>query len=144
MLHASGPLVEPASTNLTTFSGDGGRLIFFHGDRDPWFSPLETLNYYKSLEATNGGAAEMEKWSRFFLVPGMSHCGGGPSLDHFDMLTAVVNWVEKGIAPDSVIATGRPIPAAVERFAPIRNTPSTWGMGTRKTQAILAANESPS
>ena len=36
-----------------------------------------------------------------FLVPGMAHCGGGPSLDHFDMLSAVVNWVEKGDAPDS-------------------------------------------
>ena len=32
------------------------------------------------------------------LVPGMAHCGGGPALDHFDMLSAVVNWVEKGKA----------------------------------------------
>lgn len=109
-LHASDPLVEPASTNLTTFSGNGGKLIFFHGDSDPWFSPLDTLDYYRSLEAANGGADEVEKWSRFFLVPGMSHCGGGPSLDHFDMLTAVVNWVEKGVAPESVIATGRSFP----------------------------------
>ena len=49
-------------------------------------------------------------WSRIFLVPGMAHCGGGPSLDHFDMLSAVVNWVEKGAAPDSVIATGQAFP----------------------------------
>ena len=109
-LHASDPLVEPASTNLTTFSGDGGKLIFFHGDSDPWFSPLDTLDYYKSLEAANGGADKVEKWSRLFLVPGMSHCGGGPSLDHFDMLTAIVNWVQKGAAPESVIATGRAFP----------------------------------
>ena len=45
-LHASDPLVEPASTNLSTFSGNGGKLIFFHGDSDPWFSPLDTLGYY--------------------------------------------------------------------------------------------------
>ena len=45
-----------------------------------------------------------------FLVPGMAHCGGGPALDHFDMLTAVVDWVEKGTAPDSVIATGQAFP----------------------------------
>ncbi|HEV2133544.1 MAG TPA: tannase/feruloyl esterase family alpha/beta hydrolase [Terracidiphilus sp.] len=109
-LHASDPLVEPAATNLSTFSGKGGKLIFFHGDSDPWFSPLDTVDYYKSLEAANGGADEVEKWSRLFLVPGMSHCGGGPSLDHFDMLSAVVNWVEKGVAPDSVIATGRTFP----------------------------------
>ena len=48
-LGASDPLVEPASTNLSTFSGSGGKLIFFHGDSDPWFSPLDTLGYYKSL-----------------------------------------------------------------------------------------------
>ncbi len=109
-LHASDPLVEPALTNLTSFSGNGGKLIFFHGDSDPWFSPLDTLDYYKSLEAANGGADQVEKWSRLFLVPGMSHCGGGPSLDHFDMLTAIVNWVQKGVAPEAVIATGRTFP----------------------------------
>ena len=109
-LHASDPLVEPASTNLSTFSLSGGKLIFFHGDSDPWFSPLDTLGYYQSLAATNGGAEKVSEWSRMFLVPGMAHCGGGPSLDHFDMLTAVVSWVEKGTAPDAVIATGQAFP----------------------------------
>lgn len=109
-LHASDPLVEPAATNLSTFSGTGGKLIFFHGDSDPWFSPLDTFRYYQSLATDNGGAEQVARWSRFFFVPGMSHCGGGPSLDHFDMLTAVTNWVEKGIAPESVIATGKAFP----------------------------------
>ena len=109
-MHASDPLVEPAATNLSTFSASGGKLIFFHGDSDPWFSPLDTLGYYKSLAAASGGADKVAEWSRFFFVPGMSHCGGGPSLDHFDMLSAVMNWVEKGIAPDSVIATGPAFP----------------------------------
>jgi feruloyl esterase len=109
-LHASDPLVEPASINMSTFSGNGGKLIFFHGDSDPWFSPLDTLGYYKSLAATNGGSEKVAEWSRIFLVPGMAHCGGGPSLDHFDMLSAVVDWVEKGTAPDSVVATGKAFP----------------------------------
>ncbi|MEO6817928.1 MAG: tannase/feruloyl esterase family alpha/beta hydrolase, partial [Edaphobacter sp.] len=106
-LQASDPLVEPASTNLSTFSGSGGKLVFFHGDSDPWFSPLDTLGYYKSLATDNGGSEKVAEWSRLFLVPGMSHCGGGPSLDHFDMLTAVVNWVEKGTAPNAILATGK-------------------------------------
>jgi len=109
-LHASDQLVEPASTNLSTFSSNGGKLIFFHGDSDPWFSPLDTLGYYKNLTETNGGAEKVAAWSRIFLVPGMAHCGGGPSLDHFDMLSAVVDWVEKGAAPDSVLATGQAFP----------------------------------
>jgi feruloyl esterase len=109
-LHASDPLVEPASTNLSTFSENGGKILFFHGDSDPWFSPLDTLRYYQSLAATNGGAEKVAEWSRMFLVPGMRHCGGGPALDQFDMLGAVVNWVEKGTAPTSVIATGQAFP----------------------------------
>jgi feruloyl esterase len=109
-LHASDPLVEPASTNLSTFSQTGGKLIFFHGDSDPWFSPLDTLDYYKSLAATNGGAEKVSEWSEMFLVPGMRHCGGGPALDQFDMLGAVVNWVEKGTAPNAVVATGKAFP----------------------------------
>ena len=109
-LHASDPLVEPASANLSTFSASGAKLLFFHGDSDPWFSPLDTLGYYQSLAGTNGGAEKVSEWSEFFLVPGMRHCGGGPALDQFDMLGAVVTWVEKGTAPTSVIATGKAFP----------------------------------
>jgi feruloyl esterase len=109
-LNSNDPLVEPASTNMSTFSANGGKLIFFHGDSDPWFSPLDTLEYYKSLAEPNGGADKVASWSRMFLVPGMGHCGGGPALDSFDMLGAVVNWVEKGAAPDAVTATGRAFP----------------------------------
>jgi feruloyl esterase len=109
-LHASDPLVEPASTNLSTFSAIGGKLILFHGDSDPWFSPLDTLGYYQSLAETNGGAEKVSEWSKMFLVPGMRHCGGGPALDQFDMLGAVVSWVEKGTAPESVTATGQAFP----------------------------------
>ncbi len=38
----------------------------------------------------------MSKWSQFYFVPGMSHCGGGQALDQFDLLGAMVSWVEKG------------------------------------------------
>ena len=59
----------------------------------------------------NGGASQAEAWSRLYLVPGMGHCqGGSATLDTFDMLSAVTDWVEKGTAPDSVVATGRAFP----------------------------------
>jgi len=97
-------------TNLSSFEGHGGKLIFYHGLSDPWFSPLDTLRYYErmSKDTSNGSA---ESWSRIYFVPGMGHCqGGSATLDHFDMLTAIVDWVEKGTAPDRVIATGRAFP----------------------------------
>ena len=98
-------------TNLSTFSGHGGKLLFYHGTSDPWFSALATFGYYEKLMSNNGGEDQVRGWSRFYFVPGMGHCGGGPAtLDNFDLLTAVVNWVEKGTAPDLVIATGRAFP----------------------------------
>jgi len=108
---AEQPLVAALSTNLTTFSGHGGKQIFYHGDSDPWFSALDTLGYYQAMAADNGGLEKVSEWSRFFFVPGMGHCGGGEkALDNFDMLSAIVNWVEKGIAPQSVEASGRAFP----------------------------------
>jgi feruloyl esterase len=98
-------------TNLNTFSSHGGKLIFYHGVSDPWFSAKDTILYYQRMAAANGGQAQVNDWSRLFLSPGMGHCGGGAAaLDTFDLLTAVVNWVEKGTAPAAVIATGRAFP----------------------------------
>ncbi len=65
------PLTDSMSTNLTTFSEHGGKLIFYQGDSDPWFSPLETFGYYKDTAAANGGLEEVSKWSQFYFVPGM-------------------------------------------------------------------------
>ena len=109
-LSAIQPLTDSTAVNLTTFSANGGKLIFYHGDSDPWFSALDTNRYYKEMVAANGGLEPVSKWSQFYFVPGMGHCGGGPGLDQFDLLGAMVGWVEKGTVPDSVIATGKAFP----------------------------------
>src|SRR5581483_3365256 len=73
-------------TNLSAFSGHGGKLIFYHGMSDPWFSPLDTVGYYERMSKDNGGAGKVKDWSRLFLVPGMGHCQGGTATaDSFDM-----------------------------------------------------------
>src|SRR5271157_2573263 len=112
------PLVDSMYTNLTSFSSHGGKLIFYHGNSDPWFSPLDTFEYYKQMSAENGGPEAASKWSQFYFVPGMAHCGGGPGLDKFDLLGAMVNWVEKGTAPTSVIATGKAFPGRSRPLCP--------------------------
>src|SRR5262249_54750531 len=41
-----------------------------------------------------------------FMAPGMHHCQGtGPGPNRFDMITALDEWVEKGMAPTSVVAS---------------------------------------
>jgi pimeloyl-ACP methyl ester carboxylesterase len=103
-------LTDTTWTNLSDFAAHGGKLIFFHGLSDPVFSPYDTLRYYNEVAKANGGADQVQSWSRIFLVPGMNHCAGGPALDRFDALGAVVKWVEKGEAPDSIVATGKHFP----------------------------------
>ena len=97
-------------TNLSTFSAHGGKLLFYHGMSDQAFSAMDTLDYYQRMAKANGGTDKVQNWSRMFLVPGMYHCRGGESLDNFDLLTALVDWVEKGTAPDSVVAKGKAFP----------------------------------
>lgn len=112
------PLVDSTSTNLTTFAAHRGKLIFYHGDSDPWFSPLDTFDYYKRMVDANGGQEAVSKWSQFYFVPGMGHCGGGQALDQFDFLTGMVDWVEKGTPPRSVIATGKAFPGRSRPLCP--------------------------
>jgi feruloyl esterase len=94
------------STNLSAFKRHGGKILFYHGASDPGPVLTNTINYYNALIELHGGLAETEKFARLFLIPNMGHCRGGPATDQFDMLTPLVNWVEKGIAPDSIEASG--------------------------------------
>ena len=99
-----------AWTNLSSFTAHSGKLIFYHGMSDPWFSALDTVGYYERL-ANDNGPGPVSDWSRLFLVPGMGHCAGGEAaLDRFDMLSAIVDWVEQGHPPEKVVATGAAFP----------------------------------
>jgi feruloyl esterase len=42
---------------------------------------------------------------RLFMIPGMNHCQGGNGTDRFDGIAALSEWVERGKAPDRIIAS---------------------------------------
>ena len=39
------------------------------------------------------------------MVPGMQHCSGGPGPAKFNMVEALDQWVEHGVAPEKIIAS---------------------------------------
>ncbi|MGY3451417.1 tannase/feruloyl esterase family alpha/beta hydrolase [Bradyrhizobium sp. USDA 4353] len=96
------------STDLDTFKGKGGKMLFYHGTADPIFSALDTVDYVDQLKKKY---PDTDGFARLFLVPGMNHCGGGPATDQFDLLTALDNWVEgKAAAPETIRAAARAAP----------------------------------
>ena len=89
---------------LSAYQAHGGKLMLIHGLADPIFSPHEVIDYYQRLSAQYG--SKTQDFARLFSVPGMGHCAGGAATDSVEGLNALVNWVEKGKAPQSLEATG--------------------------------------
>ncbi|KQP37068.1 DUF6351 family protein [Pseudorhodoferax sp. Leaf274] len=106
-------------TQLAAYKARGGKLLFIHGMADPIFSAKDTVDYYERLAASNGGIAATQGFARNFLVPGMAHCSGGPATDTYDSLQAMVDWVEKGVAPDTIAARA----SATNAYFPNRTRP---------------------
>lgn len=97
--------------NVTTFILDGGKHLFYHGEGDPWFSANDTVRYFERMAEANADVTPVDDYARLYLVPGMGHCGGGEqTVDTFDLLTPLVEWVESDAAPGAVTATGRSMP----------------------------------
>lgn len=95
----------PAPENLDALRSRGAKMIVVHGNADGVFSVEDTAAWYDALDARiEGKAADAV---RFFRVPGMGHSRGGPATDQYDALAALVDWVEKGTAPDRIVATAR-------------------------------------
>ena len=121
---------ETTSVMMSSFVDEGGKQIFYHGAADPWFSVNETIRYYEEMAAFNGGLETVKDWSRYFHVPGMGHCRGGEdTLDAFDMLTAIVDWVENDTPPEQIIATGASMPGVSRPLCPWPTYPHYDGSG---------------
>lgn len=98
-------MTPPNPTNMDALKDRGGKIIVYHGVSDPIFSVDDSETWYRGLMDANGGSAD--NFARFFRIPGMGHCSGGPATDQFDALTALVDWVEQGEAPAQLIASAR-------------------------------------
>ena len=107
------PTLDATNPDLGAFKAHGHKLLVFHGWADWLVFSGESVNYYRNVaEAQAAPAAshhrtpddETQTFMRLFMVPGMSHCGGGPGLNTVDPLPSLELWIEKGIAPEKMIA----------------------------------------
>jgi feruloyl esterase len=98
-------MTPPNAANLDALRYRGAKMIVVHGVSDGVFSVDDTTSWYEALDQRLAGAAADAV--RLFRVPGMGHSRGGPATDQFDGLSALVDWVEKGIAPEQLIAAAR-------------------------------------
>ena len=101
-------ITDAVDPDLTRFLvQQDGKLILYHGWADALVVPQPTVTSYDDMvDSTFGGdlAAAQER-ARLFMAPGMGHCRGGRGPDTWDRLAPLVAWVERGEAPDALIAT---------------------------------------
>jgi hypothetical protein len=103
--------------DLKPFAARGGKLIMYHGWNDPAIPARNTINYYESV-AKKMGQGATDSFLRLYMVPGMQHCADGPGTDSFgqsgrlefddpqnSVSGSLVQWVEKGVAPSTIIAS---------------------------------------
>ncbi|MBZ5700072.1 MAG: tannase/feruloyl esterase family alpha/beta hydrolase [Acidobacteriia bacterium] len=118
-----GPILNAIDPDLRPFRAHGGKLLIYHGWQDSGISPLNTINYYKSVvafmnqvdrsaferetEAFLNASKQTDSFIRLFMVPGVEHCDrlGGPGPDRSNFFGALANWVEHNQPPETILAS---------------------------------------
>ena len=101
------PLLNANNPDLNPLKARNGKIMMYTGTCDPIVPFQDAVHYYERVVEAIGGLKETQAFSRYFIIPGMGHCSGGPGINNVtkDMLLALMDWVERGEAPDSLVAT---------------------------------------
>ncbi|KAH4960653.1 carboxylic ester hydrolase [Parastagonospora nodorum] len=92
-------IIGTFDTDLSTFRDAGGKMITFHGMADTVIPRQGTNEYYtRATEQT----PDIKDFFRYFEVPGLGHCNGGVGGQPTATFQALVDWVEKGVRPDTL------------------------------------------
>jgi feruloyl esterase len=109
----------------------GRKVVVYNGLADDAIPPAGSINYHERVAAAMGGHAEVAKFMRMYLLPGAAHSSQGrafaangkndavplpklpgnanqtPTREQDQLFTALVDWVEKGTAPNDILLTSR-------------------------------------
>jgi pimeloyl-ACP methyl ester carboxylesterase len=100
-----GPMMASDNPDLRAFARRGSKLVLWHGWSDQLINAQGTIDYYDRVARKAGGLARVQQFARLFMAPGVAHCAGGIGPQPQRPFEAVVDWVEKGIAPDRILAS---------------------------------------
>jgi pimeloyl-ACP methyl ester carboxylesterase len=126
------PYIGSDSTNLNTFKGSGGKMIVSYGNADQVIPPNGHFKYMQDLFAKMGGVSKTQDFYRYYVFPNATHCGGAGMTNNL-LLDALVNWVEKGIAPDHLVAQVNA--TRTRKVCMYPNTPVYSGTGSTDVEA---------
>ncbi|HEX6999517.1 MAG TPA: tannase/feruloyl esterase family alpha/beta hydrolase [Gammaproteobacteria bacterium] len=118
-----GAIYDSTDPDLAEFRAHGGKLVLWHGWADEAIPPHGTIAYWDAVGRAAGGAAERDEFVRLYMIPGLYHCSGG-DFDRFDFLTPLMNWVERGVSPNEVVAWTERRDGAVTRSRPLYPYPT--------------------
>jgi feruloyl esterase len=125
-----GRLGNAISVDYTGAKQRGVKIIQYHGWNDQTLQPAYSPEYYDQVVRANGGLEATQGFYRLYMVPGLTHCSGGPGASNFggvgqqippsrdadhDMVKALERWVEQGTPPAELIATKFADTAATNR-----------------------------
>jgi feruloyl esterase len=116
-------VIATDNPDLSAFRTHGGRIVMWHGQSDPLIYPGGSIDYYNRVTTQMGGADKTAEFFRLFLAPGVAHCGGGPGPAPTGQLAALIDWVESGKAPETLLAVRRDQSGAVVRSRPLCQYP---------------------
>jgi feruloyl esterase len=119
-------LLNVDDTDLSPFERRGGKLLIWQPQTGGPFSPRDMVNWYTEMSREMGGGPHAfeytQSFARLFLMPGANHCGGGPATSAIDPFSPVVDWVENGNAPATILGTapaaGNPFPGRTRPLCP--------------------------
>ena len=98
--------IDMGTPDLSLTKDHGAKIVMWHGLADNQISFQSNIYYFSKVLDFHGGDANVSPWFRFFLAPGVGHCGGGLGPQPQNVFNTMVAWAEGGDAPDSILSSG--------------------------------------
>ncbi|WP_052223539.1 tannase/feruloyl esterase family alpha/beta hydrolase [Novosphingobium malaysiense] len=93
--------------DLSALRDSGAKLIISQAADDEVLPYESAVDYYQRVVEAMGGLDAVTDYARFFVTDGDKHSfnfGYGPGLTLAGGISALMNWVEHGVAPDEIVA----------------------------------------